>query len=148
MKKLTTLLLIAATMMAATAKAQYDPISLNRQRMGLDTSSSLLTQYAAKNTYLPLVLTSGNIQTISAHYDTVSGKYLTVVTAARLDSIKLKSTLYTTGQLLKFICTTSSNDSTLILPSSGNINGAASLWWTGTYKNLLLWFDGTNYWKF
>ena len=146
MKKITTLILLAITLATASI-AQNDPISIRNKRKGIDTPETLLSQNAARQTYLPLVLTSGNIQTISAHYDTVTGKYLTVVTASRLDSIKLKTSTYSAGQILKFICTTSSNDSTLILPSSGNINGASTLWWTGTYKNLSLYFDGTNYWK-
>lgn len=147
MKKIATILLIAASMFAATAKAQNDPMAVYLASKGQDTINSLLTQFAAQNTYLPLVLAARNKQTISAHYDTVTGKYFTVVTASRLDSIKLKTSLYSSGAILRFLCTTSSNDSTLILPSSGNINGASTLWWTGTYKTLNLYYDGTNYWK-
>lgn len=146
MKKLITILLLTMGM-ATACFGQNDPISIDLAWKHQDTTSTLLTQFAAQNTYMLLVLKALSIQTISAHYDTVTGKYLTVVTASRLDSIKLKTTLYSSGQLFKFMCTAPANDSTLILPSSGNINGAASLWWTGTYKNLLLWFDGTNYWK-
>ena len=148
MKKCTTILLIAATLFTASASAQDDPVSIRRKYEGTDSVETLLSQHAAKNTYTPLAVGTWHKQTISAHYDTATGRYLTVVTATRLDSIKLKTSLYTSGQILKFICTNSSNDSTLLLPSTGNINGdSVSWWWTGTYKNLELYFDGTNYWK-
>lgn len=147
MKKLL-FLLIAATMFAASATAQYDPISLDLARKHQDTTNTLLTQFKAANTYTPMDITASYIQTISAHYDTVTGNdYLHVVTASRLDSIKLKRSNYDTGQMLKFICTNASNDSTLFIPNAGTINGDSTFWWTGTYKNLTLWFDGTNYWK-
>lgn len=139
------LMLLAATMIAATATAQNDPISIDLARRKQDTANSILSQFKAKNTYVSLVLTAGNIQTISAHKDTVTGKLLTVITASRLDTVKLKRSLYSAGQVLEFVCTASANDSTKFLPDAGTINGASTYWFTGTYKAMKLYFDGTNY---
>jgi hypothetical protein len=88
----------------------------------------------------------GGKQTISAARDTVKGYELVVVTAARKDTIVLNKTLYTTGQTFKLLCTASANDSTYIITTSGNINAASTYWFTGTYKAVTFYFDGTNYW--
>jgi hypothetical protein len=147
MKKTATLFLLAIVL-ATTAFAQNDPLSVRKLREGTDTVTTLITQWRAAETYVPFEITSGYVQTISALYDTVTGSdYLIKVTAARMDTIKLKTSYYLPGQTFRFKCTNSANDSTRFVTSSGNIEGASTMWWTGTYKFLTLWFDGTNYWK-
>lgn len=92
-----------------------------------------------------IIPTTGR-QTASHANDTVVGKSLTVITASRLDTLTMRTSLYTSGQVMDFICTNASNDSTYVKTTSGNVNGAATYWLTGTYKALRLYFDGTNYW--
>ena len=149
MKKLAILILLAASV-ATTAQAQngpvnYDPISVGLRTKGADTVYSLLTQAYAKTLYTPLALSAGNIQTITRSRDTVSGKYLTVLTASRKDTVNLYRTKYTAGQVLNILCTNSANDSTVIIPTAGTINGAATYWFNGAYKAASLYYDGTNY---
>ena len=86
-----------------------------------------------------------DIQNISRHLDTITGAYLSVITTTRLDTIKLRNSVYNTGQILKVVTTLNSNDSTLFIPVSGTINGASSYWLTGTYKAVTFYYNGTNY---
>jgi hypothetical protein len=145
MKKLSILLLLAITI-ATTSRAQNDPISLNLAAKHQDTVNTLETQFAARTTYVPFILATVNVQTISHHRDTMKGAYLTVLTASRLDTINFVHANYTAGYIFSIICTASSNDSTLIIPDSGTINGASSYWFNGTYKHSSFYYDGTNYW--
>lgn len=92
------------------------------------------------------IVPSTAVQTASHANDTLTGKYLTVVTASRKDTLTFKTTLYTTGQVLEILCTNASNDSTYVKTTTGNINGASTYWFTGTYKAAKIYFDGTNYW--
>jgi len=88
-------------------------------------------------------------ETAAAHNYTILGKPVVYVTATRKDTLNLLTTNYKTGQTISLITTTSANDSTLIIPSSGNIMGASTYWYVGaasTYKHSTIIFDGTNYW--
>jgi hypothetical protein len=124
MKKIA--LLSLGLMMAAFAFAQNDPGSIARRQLAL-----------------PL-----NIETLSAHNQTITpGFDVEVLTASRKDTIVLQTSLYYKNEFFTIICENSSNDSTLIIPSSGNILGATTFWFTGTYKHGTFWFDGTNYWQ-
>lgn len=143
MKKLSFFLL--ALTIALTAFGQNDPISINLARTKQDTIQTLLTQFAAAQAYVPLSFKAANIQTISIANDTVKGRYLTVVTASRKDTIRLIRSKYTGGQVMNFICTNSGNDSTIVIPDHGTINGASTYWYKGTYKSASFYFDGTNY---
>jgi len=142
MKKLAIILLMAVGIMGS-AYGQNDPVSLSRLQNGTDTGKTLLSQFKAKATYVPRVATDR--ETISTLNYTVTGKYVAVVTAARKDTIRLTRASYINGQEFNFICTNAANDSTIIIPNLGNINGASTYWWTGTYKTLTLYFNGTDY---
>ena len=143
MKKITMFLLLA-TMIATTASAQYDPISLDLARKHQDTTKTLLTQYKASQTYL--AINNTNIETASAHNYNITGKPLVILTASRKDTINLVHANYSTGYSFNIICTNSSNDSTLIIPDAGTVNGAGSYWFVGTLKHMAWYYDGTNYW--
>lgn len=89
-------------------------------------------------------------ETASTHNYTFTGMPICAITTTRLDTINLVTASYTAGQIFTFYTTTSANDSTKLISTSGTINGAASPYWmTGTYgaKSTTLYFDGTNYWK-
>lgn len=91
----------------------------------------------------------GAVETVSTHAYTLAGTApLAKITTTRLDTIKLKTTNYTSGQKFTFLTTQSANDSTCFIPTSGSIMGGSYYWFTGaagTYKSISLYFDGTNY---
>lgn len=124
MKKITALLLLAMTM-TATTFAQNDPIGMKKAR-----------------DYWNITYT----ETAAAHNYSVVGNPLVILTAARKDTVNFVNGNYATGFTFSIICTNASNDSTLIIPASGTINGASSYWFVGTYKHSTWYFDGTNYW--
>lgn len=123
MKKTTTLLLLAIGM-ATAVQAQLDPLSFKKM----------------------MEHTLSSPETVSAHNYTTKGGELLLLTATRKDTINFANANYLAGAVFTIICTNSSNDSTLILPVSGTINGGASYWFNGTYKHSTWWYDGTNYW--
>ncbi len=65
------------------------------------------------------------------------------------DTIHLHHAYYFDGQVIKLLSTVTTNDSTVIMPDAGNINGAATLLWTqatyGTYKHVSIIYSGGNY---
>lgn len=119
-----TFLLLAAITLAAAASAQITPTSLNTMR------KNALPEY----------------ETASAHNYSTIGMPLVKLTASRKDTLNFVNAAYSLGAVFTVICTASANDSTLILPASGTINGASSYWFTGTYKHGSFWYDGTNFW--
>lgn len=87
-------------------------------------------------------------ETDSARNYSVLGFYYTLDKWSRLDTIQLKHANYFAGQLLKIQAVKSTNDSTIIIPDTGTINGASTYWWVGatsSYKRVEIFFDGTNY---
>ncbi len=95
--------------------------------------------------------TSIGNEVASTHSYTVTGtKPLVVITATRLDTIRLVPSNFVTGQTIRFLTTQSANDSTCLFPTTGNIMGGSFYWYTGaagTYKAATLYFDGTNFYK-
>lgn len=91
----------------------------------------------------------GGSETASTHAYTLLGTVpLCKITTTKQDTITFKSTNYTTGQVFRFLTTSSTNDSTCFLPTAGNIMGGAYYWFTGaagTYKTTSVFYDGTNY---
>jgi hypothetical protein len=140
-------LLSAGLIIAGYGFAQtqaIDPINIHRGQKGDDT------------TYAPLVAQSEHIQTLSAHNASVAGNpaYICVLTASRKDTVNFVNSRYRAGWSFNIISTNATNDSTLLLPASGTINGASSYWLTpavtgtvtATYKHASFYYDGTNYW--
>jgi hypothetical protein len=144
MKKLL-FLLIAATMFAASASAQTDPISLHRQQTSTDTIHTLETQHAAYATFVPRL---ADTEHVSARNYTFNGHYLGVLTVADShDTIVLHHANYSAGQIMLFTSQDASTTDTVnFIPDAGSINGASVYHFTGTpYKSAAIFYDGANY---
>lgn len=88
-------------------------------------------------------------EVVSVHIYTLQAtKPIVKIRATRLDTIKIQKSKLLSGQIIMFSTTTSSNDSTLLMLDTGNINGNSTYWMTGataTYKSATLWWDGKNF---
>lgn len=117
---------------------------------GTVINSGSSTTSGASNFTGNLTISKGlfmGIENANTHDYTVLGTSPYVkINTTRLDTIRLSASNLSAGQVLYFYTVSSSNDSTIFIPSAGNINGASTYWLTGTYKTTAIYYDGTNYW--
>lgn len=100
---------------------------------------------STSNTVLSGVVTT-ETEKDSARKYTHQGYYTTYIKWTVRDTINLTSANYTTNQLFRFKVIATGADTTVFIPSSGTIDGAANYTLTGTNAYTMFWFDGTNYW--
>jgi hypothetical protein len=128
---------------AQNGPVNYDPIAVALRNKHQDTTYSLLTQYQASQLYRTI---SQPKEVAAAHNYTVTGAPLVYISATNNDTVNLVRGDYVKNQIIQFVRTNSSNDSTVFLPDYGTINGATSYKCKGYYTGLILVMDSTNYW--
>lgn len=105
--------------------------------------------YAFGSTRLTYGITA-TVEVDSARNYTVLGNYqMESQWVAHHDTVQLNGANYNDGQILALQSLKTANDSTYIIPTAGNINGAATYLWTqastGTYKHVSIIYYGGNY---
>jgi len=123
----------------------YDPISIRKRQAGTDTTTQTLTMNYAAQLYQPK-----SYEFDSARNYTFSGSAFCWIKWGHRDTINLVPGNYTPYSKFTFFSTYNAADTTILIPTSGKINGATgaadTLSLNGTNASISLYTDGVNFW--
>jgi hypothetical protein len=149
MKKLMILamfLMISATMFAQVNHINYIPqVWNNTPKYASGGAAQLVLNKATNRMEYTSGSVIGSVESDSVRNYTSTGASLCYVKRSGRDTVLLPSGIYAANQVLEFMGTATTADTTVFIPSSGTINGAANYTLTGINPALKTVFNGTNY---
>lgn len=90
--------------------------------------------------------TTASIETDSARNYNFTGSLYCKIKYGLRDTVNLITNQYSPNQKFTFFVVTNGADTTVFIPSTGNVNGSSNYILTGTNNSVSMFLDSTNYW--